>query len=55
LSSTKRWIDKEGQKYIGGYVEDVCDASTSKVGRVSSTDRVCLQQWVLRIFEDESI
>ena len=38
-----------------GHVEDVLDASAGKVGRVSSNGRVCLQQWVSGIFEDESV
>jgi len=55
LSNAHRWTSKEGQKDIGGHVEDVCDALAVKVGRVSSIGRVCLQQWVSRIFEDDSI
>jgi len=55
LSSTDIWTYREGQKDIGGYVEDVCDASTMEVGRVYFTGRVYLQQWVSRIFEDEFV
>jgi len=40
--STDRWIYKEGQQDIGGHVEDICDLSAVKVGRVSSTSRVHL-------------
>jgi len=36
LSSTYRWIDREGQHDLGGYVEDVLDASTNEMGGVSS-------------------
>lgn len=35
---SQRYGQIEGQQDIGGYVEDVFDASTMKVGRVSSTD-----------------
>jgi len=37
LSSADRWIDREGQREIGGNLEGVCDASTMEVGRVPST------------------
>ena len=52
LSSAYRWIDREGQQGIGGHVEDVCDASTMKVGRVHSIGRDHLQQQVSGIFEN---
>ena len=35
LSSTNRCTDREDQQDIRGHVEDVCDASTTKVGGVS--------------------
>lgn len=46
LSSIDRWTNRESQQDIGGHVEDVCDASTMEVGRVSPTGRFHLQQWV---------
>jgi len=46
LSSTRRWIEREGQHDIGGHVEDVCDASVAEVGRVSPLGGVHIQQWL---------
>jgi len=54
LSSGDIWTDREGQQDIGGHVEDVCDASTVKVGRVPSNDRVHIQQCLSGVIEDES-
>ena len=49
LSSVDRWIDKRDQHDIRGNVQDVCDASTMKVGRVPSIGRVHIKQRVSRI------
>ena len=37
LSSVDGWEDIEGQQYIGGHVEDVCDASIEDMGAWRST------------------
>jgi len=55
LSSADRWTDREGQQDTRGYVEDVGDASTMKVGRVSPFGRVPVQQQLSGIIEDESV
>lgn len=44
LSSMDQWINIEGQQDTRGHVEDICDASTVKVGRVSSTNSVHLKK-----------
>jgi len=48
------WTDRDGQQDIRGHAEDVCDASTMKVGRVSPHGRVFIQQKLSRVIEDES-
>jgi len=43
LSSIDRWKNREVKQDIGGHVEDVCNASATEVGRVSSFGRVRIQ------------
>jgi len=40
---------------VNSILEDVFDALEMEVGRVSSTGRVFLQQWVLVVIEDEFV
>jgi len=49
LSSTDRWTYREGQQDFGGYVEDLCHASTEEMEGVPCIGRVFLQQWLLGV------